>query len=164
MKIELTFDGIVQFEKEICSLSPIPPEPDPLPGPDPSPTPDDPKPPIPPGEKLSWDLKNYQVSGFAGLKKIYIITVPPGKTYGSYFITSVDPSTSFRYKFTPPHGLKYLGRSEIEGSIFYGILELPFIPSYFKPVASDGFIPAGDSVLEINFIDNGRILISTSIY
>jgi len=116
------------------------------------------------GEILPWTLTNYTVAGVPGLKKTFIINIPPGKTYGSVTICSLDPSTSFTYKFTPIPGYLYLGRSEITGSIYYGILELPFSASYFTPRTTDGYVPTGDSILELNFISTGRILISTSIY
>jgi hypothetical protein len=118
----------------------------------------------PSGENLPWTLTNYTVLGSPGPKKIFIINIPPGKTYGSVTICSLDPSTSFTYKFTPIPGYLYLGRSEITGSIYYGILELPFSASYFTPRTTDGYVPTGDSILELNFISTGRILISTSIY
>jgi len=141
------------------------PVPIPIPTPVPIPTPTPIPIPIPAdAQVLSWGLTNYMTQGVTGQKRTYIIRVVQGKTYGSVYFTSVDPSTSFTYKFTPIPGYLYLGRSEFTGSIYYGILELPFIPSYFTPEISDGYIPAGDNVLELNFIDNGRILISTSIY
>ena len=118
----------------------------------------------PSGENLPWTLTNYTVLGSPGPKKIFIINIPPGKTYGSVTICSLDPSTSFTYKFTPIPGYLFLGRSEITGSIYYGILELPFSASYFTPRTTDGYVPTGDSILELNFISTGRILISTSIY
>jgi hypothetical protein len=116
------------------------------------------------GEILPWNLTNYQVSGSPGLKKTFIINVQPGKTYGSVSVCSLDPTTSFTYKFTPVPGYLYLGRSEYTGSIYYGIIPLDFSPSYFTPQTTDGYIPPGDNILEITFMSNGRILISNSIY
>ena len=154
--------GIVTITTQPLTPVPVPiPIPTPVPIPTPTPIPI----PIPPdAQVLSWGLTNYMTQGVTGQKRTYIIRVPQSKSYGSVYITSVDPSTSFIYRFAPVSGYLYLGRSEITGSIYYGILELPFIPSYFTPAVPDGCIPAGDNVLELNFIDNGRILISNSIY
>jgi len=167
-QVKLTIDnkeytqGTVTIITQPSTPVPVPiPIPTPVPIPTPTPIPI----PIPAdAQVLSWGLTNYMTQGVTGQKRTYIIRVVQGKTYGSVYFTSVDPSTSFTYKFTPIPGYLYLGRSEIKGNIFYGILELPFIPSYFTPEISDGYIPAGDNVLELNFIDNGRILITTSIY
>ena len=167
-QVKLTIDnkeytqGTVTIITQPSTPVPVPiPIPTPVPIPTPTPIPI----PIPPdAQVLSWGLTNYMTQGVTGQKRTYIIRVVQGKTYGSVYFTSVDPSTSFTYKFTPIPGYLYLGRSEIKGNIFYGILELPFISSYFTPAMLDGCIPVGDNVLELNFIDNGRILITTSIY
>ena len=167
-QVKLTIDnkeytqGTVTIITQPSTPVPVPiPIPTPVPIPTPTPIPI----PIPAdAQVLSWGLTNYMTQGVTGQKRTYIIRVVQGKTYGSVYFTSVDPSTSFTYRFIPIPGYLYLGRSEIKGNIFYGILELPFIPSYFTPEISDGYIPAGDNVLELNFIDNGRILITTSIY
>ena len=165
MKVKLMFDNVVEFEKEIVVNQPMP---TPIPAPIPIPVP--PTPPIPPtpipedAQLLSWGLTNYIVSGSPGLKKTFIINVQPGKTYGSVSVCSLDPTTSFTFKFTPVPGYLYLGRSEYTGSIYYGMIPLDFSPSYFTPQTTDGYIPPGDNILEINFTYNGRILISNSIY
>jgi len=123
------------------------------------------------GEILPWDITYRQVQLTANVKKTYILHVEPKSiTYGQASFISLDPNTEFNFIFTLPPGVFYVlqpGKSSFSGHIAYGILDLPFDANVFTPVPADGFVPAGDYILEITLSDNplpSRIVITTGYY